>query len=119
MRCIHLSESACIDSKNNTPKKQKILKTSNIGLPTESTPTPTLLPTSYLHAITNSQHRHIPLPNQLPNSIFDMRRPLLIHRIRPAAEYDSRQFMSLQFVSGYQTGVQLAVDVEFAYATRD
>jgi hypothetical protein len=45
--------------------------------------------------------------------------PLLIHTARPTAKNYSGQFMLSEFFGGDETGVQFAVDVEFADATGD
>jgi hypothetical protein len=74
---------------------------------------------SHLHTITNTQNRHLPLPNDIPNSFSHMRSTIVIDTIRPTTQNHRRQFMLAKFFGGDETGVEFTVDVKFTDATGD
>mmetsp|Transcript_36144 Transcript_36144/g.61620 ORF Transcript_36144/g.61620 Transcript_36144/m.61620 type:complete len:405 (+) Transcript_36144:570-1784(+) len=73
----------------------------------------------FLHSITNSQNRHIPLLDKLPNFLGDMRRSLLVHAVRTSTQDHCGQLVLAQLLGRDETRVELAVDMELADAPCD
>ena len=75
--------------------------------------------TSHLHPITNTQKRHLPLPNNIPNSLSNMRCTLLIHTVGSTTQNHRSQFMLAKFFGCDETRVEFTVDVKFTDTTGD